>query len=95
MLKGGDALATARITPLHTGEGRSVAKALSGNIDYMGNPVKTEDGCGFLHMSAICELLMPIYCFPSSDMGFSSASKSVHNSEVSVNLRFGVNGFIL
>jgi hypothetical protein len=41
---GGDAMATTRLMPLHTGAGRSVAKALKDTIDYMENPFKTEDG---------------------------------------------------
>ena len=30
--------------PLHTGKGRSVARALKDSIDYMENPLKTDDG---------------------------------------------------
>ena len=37
-------MATTRIFPLHTGKGRSVAKALRDVTDYMENPLKTEDG---------------------------------------------------
>ncbi len=37
-------MATTRIMALHTGAGRSVAKALRDSIDYMGNPYKTEGG---------------------------------------------------
>jgi len=37
-------MATTRIMPLHTGTGRSVAKALSDSIDYMENPLKTDNG---------------------------------------------------
>jgi hypothetical protein len=37
-------MATTRITPLHTGKGRSVAKALKDSIDYMENPLKTDNG---------------------------------------------------
>ncbi len=37
-------MATTRIMALHTGKGRSVAKALRDVTDYMGNPLKTEGG---------------------------------------------------
>ncbi len=37
-------MATTRIFPLHTGKGRSVARALRDVTDYMENPLKTEDG---------------------------------------------------
>ena len=37
-------MATTRIMALHTGAGRSVAKALRDSVDYMGNPYKTEGG---------------------------------------------------
>ncbi len=37
-------MATTRIFPLHTGKGRSVAKALRDVTDYMENPLKTENG---------------------------------------------------
>jgi hypothetical protein len=37
-------VATTHITPLHTGKGRSVAKALRDITDYMENPLKTDGG---------------------------------------------------
>jgi len=37
-------MATTRIMALHTGKGRSVAKALKDSIDYMENPFKTDNG---------------------------------------------------
>ena len=37
-------MATTRIMALHTGAGRSVAKALKDSIDYMENPLKTDNG---------------------------------------------------
>ena len=37
-------MATTRIFPLHTGKGRSVARALHDVTDYMENPLKTEGG---------------------------------------------------
>ena len=37
-------MATTRIMPLHSGINRSVAKALKDNIDYMENPLKTDNG---------------------------------------------------
>jgi hypothetical protein len=37
-------VATTRIMPIHTGASRSVAKALKDIMDYMENPLKTEDG---------------------------------------------------
>jgi hypothetical protein len=37
-------MATTRIYPIHTGKGRSVAKALRDVTDYMENPLKTEGG---------------------------------------------------
>jgi hypothetical protein len=37
-------MATTRIMAIHTGKGRSVAKALKDVTDYMENPLKTEDG---------------------------------------------------
>lgn len=49
-------MATTRIMPLHTGKGRSVAKALKDVTDYMENPNKTEDG----------ELISSFECAPES-----------------------------
>lgn len=49
-------MATTRIMPLHTGKGRSVAKALKDVADYMENPLKTEDG----------ELISSYECAPES-----------------------------
>jgi len=43
-LEGGDAMATTRLMALHTGTGRSVAKALTDSVDYMENPLKTDNG---------------------------------------------------
>ena len=37
-------MATTRLMALHTGMGRSVAKALRDSIDYMENPFKTDNG---------------------------------------------------
>ena len=37
-------IATTAIFPLHKSNSRSVAKALKGSIDYLTNPLKTEDG---------------------------------------------------
>ena len=37
-------MATTRIMPLHTGKGRSVARALKDTVDYMENPYKTDFG---------------------------------------------------
>jgi hypothetical protein len=37
-------MATTRIIPLHVGTGRSVAKALKDSVDYMENPLKTDNG---------------------------------------------------
>ena len=54
-------MATTRITPLHIGKGRSVAKALKDVADYMENPLKTEGG----------ELISSFECAPeSADMEF-------------------------
>ncbi|MDR2514746.1 MAG: relaxase/mobilization nuclease domain-containing protein [Christensenellaceae bacterium] len=49
-------MATTHITPIHTGKGRSVAKALRDVADYMKNPLKTEDG----------ELISSFECAPES-----------------------------
>ena len=37
-------MATTRLTAIHTGKGRGVAKALKDSIDYMENPLKTDNG---------------------------------------------------
>jgi hypothetical protein len=37
-------VATTRIIPIHTGKGRTIAKALKDVTDYMENPLKTEAG---------------------------------------------------
>ena len=37
-------MATTRIMPLHTGKGRSIARALKDTVDYMENPYKTDFG---------------------------------------------------
>ncbi|MCL1821162.1 MAG: relaxase/mobilization nuclease domain-containing protein [Oscillospiraceae bacterium] len=37
-------MATTSIMPLHTGKGRSVARALKDSVDYMENPLKTDGG---------------------------------------------------
>lgn len=42
--KGGKAIATTRIMPLHKGCGRSVGKAISDILDYVKNPEKTDGG---------------------------------------------------
>ena len=49
-------MATTRIMALHTGKGRSVAKALRNITDYMENPEKTEGG----------ELILSFECSPES-----------------------------
>ena len=59
-------MATTRITPLHIGKGRSVAKALKDVADYMENPLKTENG----------ELISSFECAPeSADSEFLLAKK--------------------
>ena len=42
--RGGGYIATTRIMPLHTGKGRSLARALRDSVTYMENPLKTDDG---------------------------------------------------
>lgn len=37
-------MATTKLMPLHVGKGRSVSKAISGIIDYVENPQKTDNG---------------------------------------------------
>ena len=37
-------MATTRIMSLHTGKGRTVAKAINDIIDYVENPDKTDGG---------------------------------------------------
>ena len=49
-------MATTRIIPLHIGKGRSLAKALKDVVDYMENPLKTDDG----------ELISSYECAPES-----------------------------
>ncbi|MDL2253383.1 relaxase/mobilization nuclease domain-containing protein [Ruminococcaceae bacterium OttesenSCG-928-I18] len=59
-------MATTRIMPLHIGKGRSLAKALKDVADYMGNPLKTENG----------ELISSFECAPeSADSEFLLAKK--------------------
>ena len=42
--EGSEHLATTRIMPLHIGKGRSAGAAISGIIDYVENPQKTDNG---------------------------------------------------
>ena len=49
-------MATTRIFPLHTGKGRSVARALHDVTDYMENPLKTDGG----------ELISSFECAPET-----------------------------
>ncbi len=39
-----NAMATTRLTPIHIGKGRSVAKVLKESVDYFENPLKTDNG---------------------------------------------------
>jgi hypothetical protein len=59
-------MATTAIFPIHTGRGRSVARALKEVTDYMENPLKTDGG----------ELISSYECNPeTADLEFNLAKR--------------------